>query len=157
MLAKMAEIADVAKKLLELQGPMTTMKLQKLAFYAQAYSLARRHRALFGSRFEAWVNGPVAPDLFDMHRGKFMVWPDDLPHADSSRLTEGESRIVGTVARKLGHLTGEQLRELSHSEAPWLDARRGLSALEKGDREITVDAISGFYSRMPKGNPLFAR
>lgn len=36
----MINIFDVAKYILELEGPMTPMKLQRLCYYSQAWSLA---------------------------------------------------------------------------------------------------------------------
>lgn len=153
----MAKVEDVAKKMLEIKGPMTAMKLQKLVFYAQAYSLSRDAQTLMDTRFEAWVNGPVFPDLYRLHRGKFMIWAADLPKsANSGNLTRRESGIVSHVIARLGTFSGEQLRELSHSERPWADARHGLSPRDRGDVEITQEAIKDFYSRRPVGNPLFA-
>lgn len=36
----MARVFDVAKYILHKKGPMTTMKLEKLTYYCQAWSLA---------------------------------------------------------------------------------------------------------------------
>ena len=43
----MANVFDVAKYILEKQGDMSTMKLQKLCYYAQAWSLVWDDRELF--------------------------------------------------------------------------------------------------------------
>ena len=40
----MATALDVAKYVLEQQGPMTTLKLEKLVYYAQAWSVAEALR-----------------------------------------------------------------------------------------------------------------
>ena len=65
----MAEVVSVAAYVLHKLGYSTTMKLQKIVYYSQAYSLVSRNRPLFTERIEAWVNGPVVPELFDLHRG----------------------------------------------------------------------------------------
>ncbi|MBD5559274.1 MAG: DUF4065 domain-containing protein [Clostridia bacterium] len=44
---------------LEKTGPITTMKLQKLLYYAQVWSLVWDENELFPEKFEAWANGPV--------------------------------------------------------------------------------------------------
>lgn len=44
---------------------MTTMKLEKLTYYCQAWSLAWDDVPLFDEEFEAWANGPVCPQLFE--------------------------------------------------------------------------------------------
>lgn len=60
----MANVFDVAKYILEVKGTMSTMKLQKLCYYAQAWSLVWDDKPLFGEEFEAWANGPVCRELF---------------------------------------------------------------------------------------------
>ena len=85
----MARIDDVAAYILENLGSVSTMKLQKLAFYSQAYYLVEFGAPLFSEKFEAWANGPVAPELFRKHRGNslfheaflvlWMVAPFRLP------------------------------------------------------------------------------
>ena len=54
-------IIDVATYILERTGTVTTMKLQKLAFYSQAQHLAQYGSSLFPEDFEAWRGGPVVP------------------------------------------------------------------------------------------------
>ena len=68
----MAHVVDVAAYILECLGSVSTMKLQKLTFYSQAYYLVEHGTPLFPEEFEAWANGPVAPDLFKRHKGEFV-------------------------------------------------------------------------------------
>ena len=67
---------DVARHILS-QRAMTAMKMQKLAYYSQAWHLAREGSPLFVEPVEAWVNGPVVRDLYETHRGQFSLssWP----------------------------------------------------------------------------------
>ena len=55
----MATVFDAAKFILERKGQMSTMKLQKLCYYAQVWSLVWDDYPLFDEDFEAWANGPV--------------------------------------------------------------------------------------------------
>ena len=55
----MATVLDVAKYVLEHNGRMTTMKLEKLVYYCQAWSLGWDEVPLFEEDFQAWANGPV--------------------------------------------------------------------------------------------------
>ena len=53
----MANVFDVAKYILNsVGGDISTMKLQKLCYYSQAWSLAWGE-TLFNEDFEAWSNG----------------------------------------------------------------------------------------------------
>ncbi|MCH7691617.1 MAG: DUF4065 domain-containing protein, partial [candidate division Zixibacteria bacterium] len=52
-------VFDVAKYILSKLGGVSAMKLHKLLYYAQAWSLVWDERPLFQERIEAWVSGPV--------------------------------------------------------------------------------------------------
>ncbi len=66
-------VHDVAAYILKKQGEMSAMKLQKLVYYSQAWSLVWDEKPLFRAQVEAWANGPVARSLYDKHRGQFAV------------------------------------------------------------------------------------
>lgn len=56
------KVNNVARYILERQeGRVSTMKLQKLVYYAQAWNLVWDEKPLFNSRIEAWANGPITP------------------------------------------------------------------------------------------------
>ena len=57
----MATAHDVAAYILQKKGEMTAMKLQKLVYYSQAWSVVWDERPLFHEKIEAWANGPVVP------------------------------------------------------------------------------------------------
>ena len=62
------------------------MKLQKLCYYAQAWSLVWDDTPLFDEEFYAWTNGPVCKELFYYTQGMFSVGEDDEP-GDISKLS----------------------------------------------------------------------
>lgn len=98
--------------------PITTMKMQKLAYFAQgwAYDLLGRH--MFAEDFQAWRNGPVCSELFQKHRGKYML--SSWPHGSSANLPEEEKIVLDAVLRNFGALSGEQLSEFTHEPGtPW--------------------------------------
>ena len=64
----MVSVYDVAQYILGKIGPLTTMKLQKLLYYSQAWSLVWDDKPLFAEEFEAWANGPVCRELYNMHK-----------------------------------------------------------------------------------------
>ena len=65
----MSNVFDTATYILEKLGPMSTMKLQKLCYYSQAWSLVWDEEPLFPEEFEAWANGPVCSELFHKTQG----------------------------------------------------------------------------------------
>lgn len=97
----MATVFDVAQYILEKTGKISTMKLQKLCYYSQAWALAWTEDPLFSEPFQAWVNGPVCPDLFQLHRGKFMVTSGDISKGDATALTPDQMDTIKQSARSL--------------------------------------------------------
>ena len=122
----MANIFDVAKYILHsVGGSVSTMRLQKLCYYAQAWNLAweGEQHPLFNEDFEHWDNGPVCRKLFDVHQGKFSITENDI--SDSLRdknhpLTSEQIDNIENVLDTYGVLNGGQLSELTHRENPWM-------------------------------------
>jgi uncharacterized phage-associated protein len=138
-------VLDVAAFILRSHGPMTAMKLQKLVYYAQAWCLVWHGRPLFLERIEAWVHGPVIPDLYQAHRGRFRVTFEDIP-GDPFRLGDADRRVVRAVLRFYGGQSSEWLSDLTHREDPWRLARGGLSGDGRGHSEISQESMREYYS-----------
>lgn len=142
-------VVDVATYILERTGTMTTMKLQKLAFYAQVQHLVTTGVPLFPENFQAWRGGPVVPELYALHRGKFLIRPGELEGGDASALTDPERVLVESVCAAMGDMTGAELSERTHLESPWLDAREGLAPIDPSDTVITQEAMRAYYRERP--------
>lgn len=138
-----ANVLDVAAYILERQGPMTAMKLQKLCYYSKAWHLVWEERPLFSNRIEAWANGPVIPDLYREHRGQFRV--EELEAGSSTRLDENEAESIDIVLDAYGPRSAHDLSELSHREDPWRDARHGIPDGARSQSEITDAALMEYF------------
>jgi uncharacterized phage-associated protein len=143
----MAGVHDVAAYILRARGPMSSMKLQKLVYYSQAWSLAWDEAPLFDEEIEAWANGPVVYELFDAHRGQYTIGPD-WPRGNPDELTPTQRETVDAILADYGDLTGRQLSHLTHSEAPWRDARAGLGPTERSNRPISLDSLAEYYGAL---------
>jgi uncharacterized phage-associated protein len=134
---------DIAAYILNKCGPMSAMKLQKLVYYCQAWSLVWDERPLFHERIEAWANGPVVPELYAAHKGMFIVdqWPKGSPDCLDAVGKETVDAVLGYYASK----PAQWLSDLTHDEAPWKNARAGLGPGEPGSKEITWAALAEYY------------
>jgi uncharacterized phage-associated protein len=141
----MADVFDVASYILKRRGPMTAMKLQKLVYYCQAWSLVWDEAPLFDERIEAWANGPVCPELYDVHRGWFTVSPSEFKRGDTTKLTKEQAETIDRVLDAYGKLSSQELSDLTHREDPWKEARRGLPATIRSNVEITHAAMAEYY------------
>jgi len=144
----MANVLDVAAYILNKRGSMTAMKLQKLVYYAQAWSLVWEEEPLFRNRIEAWANGPVCRALYAEHRGKFLVSRRDFPGSNARAFTPDQKETIDMVVDHYGKKTSVWLSELTHSEKPWLDARKGLAPGQRGSNEITRAAMAEYYGAL---------
>jgi len=137
-------VHDVAAYILEKQGRMTAMKLQKLLYYAQAWSLVWDEKPLFSERIEAWANGPVIREAYEKHKGKFEVvsWR----HGESSNLIKKQRDTINAILKFYGDKSSQWLSDLSHRETPWKDAREGLAPGERGAKVITLASMMEYYS-----------
>lgn len=142
----MASAHDVAAYILDKQPGMTTWKLQKLVYYSQAWHLVWREDPLFREPIEAWAHGPVVRELYDRHKRYYQVarWP----WGNAENLSPLERQSIDGVVAFYGDKTGHWLRELTHQERPWIDARAGLAEGERGNREIRRAAMAEYYGSL---------
>ncbi len=139
-----ASALDVAKYVLARTGPISTMTLQKLVYYCNAWSLAWFHKTLFPQDFEAWKHGPVCKELFDCHKGKFVISKEDVN--SQHELSNSEKRLIDDILSVYADEDPEWLSELTHYEAPWKEARGDLPLNASSNRRIDPALIEEYYS-----------
>ena len=122
---------------------ISNLKLQKLLYYAQAWFLALYDRPLFEERIEAWVHGPVVPPVYR----EFKSWgwqPIGVDVAQSP--FEGAVRDhLNEVMAVYGVMSAFELERLTHSEAPWIDARGPIPEDEASTAVISHESMARFY------------
>jgi uncharacterized phage-associated protein len=139
-----ATVHDVAAYILKRRSPMTAMKLQKLVYYCQAWSLVWDEAPLFPECIEAWANGPVVRELYEQHRGKFLV--NSLERGNAEALDKAQRETVDAVMNFYGDKPSQWLSDLTHQESPWRDARTGIAPGAFSDREINTASMAEYYS-----------
>ncbi|CAN5521536.1 DUF4065 domain-containing protein [soil metagenome] len=144
----MANVHDVAAYILQRQGQMTAMKLQKLVYYSQAWHLVWEDRPLFDEKIEAWANGPVSPALYSLHRGRFAIQGGDLGPVPEGALDQAETTTINSVLDFYGQQSAMYLSDLTHREAPWAEARADLPPGRRSSAEITPAAMAEYYGSL---------
>jgi uncharacterized phage-associated protein len=117
---------DVAAALRARIPDIPQKKLHKLLYYCQGHHVATFDEPLFRETISAWDMGPVVGELWYEEKNGGATEPSELNELDEAQLN-----TVGYVVSRYGKLTGKDLGNLTHSEAPWLMAdavRRGTSA-----------------------------
>lgn len=138
---------DIAKTFLNYEK-MTPKKLQKLCYYAYAWYLTLYKKRLFNGRFQAWIHGPVLPELYQEYKsyGRKPIDKTEVP--DSVRKKPDVLDIIELVYKSYGHLDGDELEYLTHLEEPWLAARKGYRPDEPCQNEIDDHIIYQYYSKV---------
>ncbi len=137
-------VFDVAAYIVPKYKPISTIKLQKLVYYCQAWSMVWNSKPLFGEKIEAWANGPVVPELFFCYSGQFQIY--SVPNGNPFLLSDTAKETIDAVLSVYGDKDAQWLVQLTHNEPPWIEARRGLKDLERGNREISLSSMSEYYS-----------
>jgi len=122
---------------------ITHLKLQKLVYYAQAWSLALLHRPLFAEEVQAWAHGPVAPSVW--HHFKDHRWDALPPAAQVADFDPETEALLRDVMDTYGEHSGTALEELTHREEPWLRARNGLPPEARSASVIHQEHMRQFY------------
>lgn len=137
-------VFDVARYILDRTGEISTWKLQKLCYYAQAWTLAWNDKPLFEEDFQAWANGPVCPALFDAHRGAYTIKPEMI-HGDPSKLDAEQIENINIVLNGYGDKDAYWLREQTHAEMPWKSARGDLPEGALSRAVISKESMGLYY------------
>lgn len=108
---------DVAAEVRRRLPGMGTKKLHKLLYYCQGHHLAIFDEPLFSETISAWDMGPVVGALWRQEK-------DGHAPQTHAELDEAALNTIGYVISRYGGLTGNDLENLTHSEAPWQTADR---------------------------------
>ncbi|MFO0935699.1 MAG: DUF4065 domain-containing protein [Gemmataceae bacterium] len=161
----MPSAASIAKEFVKLSfsgdeiDPLTNLRLQKLLYYAQAWSLVLRKSELFPDRIEAWRHGPVVPDVYNRLPGgigngiiesnMFKAFPD---------LDGDESLFINRVWDTYKQYSAWALGQKTHTEQPYIKAwgDRTQKGITRGSDEIRVEDLEEYFSEQDMPAPLAA-
>lgn len=141
-----AYFTDLAKKT---GSFVSNLKLQKLVFYAQAWHLAIYGKPLFQEDFQAWVHGPVIPELYQKY--KAFGW-QPISDEDTPDLPEAVEAFLREVADEYFACDAYELEQMTHLEDPWKLAREGLMPDEPSERQIEKAWMQEYYGARAKTN-----
>lgn len=119
---------------------ITNKKLQKLVYYAQAWSLALRNKNLFNENIEAWIHGPVIRTLFDYYkRFHFSSIEEQISPTIEKLFSPEEKQLLDNIWSVYGKFDATYLEILVHSEKPWQEARA------RHNQVISSESMIEFY------------
>lgn len=131
---------------------LTPKKIQKLSYYFEAWANALYGKSLISdSKFEAWVHGPVSPELYNKYRE--YKW-QDVPQkqVDESVYEKDALELLESVWLTYGDKSANELEALTHSEEPWKKARIGLGETDASHNIINTEDMKNYYASIYIGD-----
>ncbi|MDK7188612.1 DUF4065 domain-containing protein [Bifidobacterium sp. UMB1230] len=149
----MSTIKRVAYAILHNYGKMSHERLELLTYYCQAQYLSTTSLQLFPNSFQAWKNGPVCLELFnicyltqdEVSENNIIFSPVELYKSFNC----SQLRVVYAVCEALKDYTTQDLAARARSELPWVDARRGVDTNNACDTELSHKIIHDYYAKNP--------
>lgn len=149
----MSTIKRVAYAILHNYGKMSHERLELLTYYCQAQYLSTTSIQLFPNSFQAWKNGPVCLELFnicyltqdEVSENNIIFSPIELYKS----FNRSQLRVVYAVCEALKDYTTQDLAARARSELPWVDARRGVDTDNACDTELSHKIIHDYYAKNP--------
>lgn len=138
--------ADVARYFLyratEVGDLITNLKMQKLVYYAYAWTLVKHGERLFEEPIQAWPNGPVVPSLYrQLKQYGYSPIGEEFIDAGSeeellARFPPDVLETLAEVYENYGTKSAFELVVSTHHEKPWMEARKGLGPTERSERPL---------------------
>ena len=140
-------VADYIIRFSQEHGDLVTnLKLQKLVYYAQAWYLALYDKPLFDEELQAWINGPVQPELYD--RFKSYKWNPISDRPEKVELPEQIKDHLIEIIEVFGKYQAYYLERMIQGEDPWLNARRGIPWDEHATVAIEKQDMQTYYKTL---------
>ena len=137
------------------KGSISPKKLQKLVYYAYAWTLTLTNESsdelnnhLFNDgKFEAWIHGPVIRDLYAEYTN--YGFNGIVKKVNKPVFVDDIEDILNQVWDVYGKYSADQLESMTHQEEPWIKARKGFSPLDKCNNIISdVDIFNCYIKRV---------
>ena len=128
------------------EDPITNLKLQKLLYYVQGWYLGLYEEELFSKDFQAWINGPVVPEVFQQYKDN--RWNPIVNEVEEVKISDDIKKHVDEVLEVYGGDTGWALEMRTRRETPWINARGGIPADESSNNIISKESMKLFFNAL---------
>ncbi|MGL5413340.1 Panacea domain-containing protein [Cetobacterium sp.] len=130
---------------------MTNLRLQKILYFVQAFSLVSLDKPMFNEEINAWEYGPVVKEVYD----KYKYWgAEEIPSPEyfSDFFWDDKDReLIDEVLEGLENMSSFDLVELTHSYPTWIENYE-----KNKSNKISKEKIKEYHeSRQLQGRALF--
>lgn len=142
----------IALYIVNTRKEITNLLLQKLLYYIKGLSTAIEGVVIIPDPCEAWRYGPVFPTVYEKYKrfAKGEISINLSEEYTSGLLSDKEKHITDYVLDTFGIYNAWFLKDLTHSEEPWKEARGELDESDMSNNTIEDDVIADYFDRMNK-------
>ncbi|MCD8018181.1 MAG: DUF4065 domain-containing protein [Clostridiales bacterium] len=128
---------------------VTPLMLQKLLYFIQGIYYALYDEPMFEEDCEAWIHGPVYPEVYRLFKN-FKYNPIDdvrfvILKGQKNELSNEERKVIDLVINTFGLYSGKVLERITHKEKPWKDARMSCDDDIPSKELLPKDSIYEYY------------
>lgn len=145
------KIEVITRYFLKKACDITPLALQKMLYYAQAFSYALFGSELFPDACQAWAHGPVYPDIYYKYRayGYNSIEESILDYEDDIiELTTKEIDLLDAIISAFGCYSGPILEKMTHNEKPWRETRGNLLPGDRSVTEIEKNVVHEYFKQI---------
>ncbi|MEK7567432.1 MAG: type II toxin-antitoxin system antitoxin SocA domain-containing protein [Patescibacteria group bacterium] len=147
---KVLQVANyfVKKNQEEPDKGLDSKKLQKLLYYAQAWSLVLRKKEMFPDKIEAWIHGPAIYKVWDTFKAfDFKANHPEIKDSIFTSLKKEDFEFLDKIWNLYGKFDGDYLEALTHNELPWQEARKEVGSSDRSQNIITPESMQSYYGK----------
>lgn len=108
----------------EYSESMTNLRVQKLIYFAHAYSLSTWMWKLVNESFQAWKFWPVLESLYHYIKDNVWEWDSNINidvFKDIKKIQPADKTLLSNIRDSFDKFTTKELVEISHEHWPWKD------------------------------------
>ena len=129
---------------------LINLKLQKLLYYLQAWSLGINQEPFLKWSFDARVHGPVSRELYNRFRlshslYSFITVSDVVNENPEASIAQDDIEFINYILDNYAGYSGAELESMTHKENPWLEAREGSAPMQSCDKTISEETMRVYY------------
>ena len=147
-----SKIEVVALYMIDSLYEITNLSLQKLLYYFKALGFVFYKDDILDEQCEAWVHGPVFAKIYEKYKsfGREPIRNEYQEIEFDKLLTKDEINLCNYVLENFAIYNGNILREFTHRERPWIEAREGLGETERCTNVIVDSCIETYFNQIDK-------
>lgn len=115
----------------DIKYPVSNLKLQKLLYFIQGFSLAAANTPIFSEEIEAWGFGPVVPSVYHTFKkfgsnnipkvkSYYHEYAESFVDYNDNKIADYDKEFIDSIVNMLKKYSATDLVEITHVKgSPW--------------------------------------